>query len=69
LNIVDAIEKHQNSSVHIFTDWGVYVGNGWGLKFDKEEYNKHFEYGCYLPDEKEWLLKNALLIFCGDKPA
>jgi hypothetical protein len=65
MTITDAIQKHQESSVHIFTEWGVYVGDGWGLKFNKDEYDKHFEHGCYLPSEKKWLMKNALLTYVG----
>jgi len=65
MTIIDAIEKHQESSVHIFTEWGVYVDDGWGLKFNRGEYDEHFGHGRYLPDEKQWLLKNALLTYVG----
>jgi len=66
---MEAIKIHQDSSVHIFTDWGVYVKGGWGLKFNKDEYNRLFGHGYYLPTEKKWLMKNALLTFIGTEEA
>lgn len=65
MTIIEAIQEHQQSNAHIFTEWGIYVGGGWGLKFNRDEYDKLFGHGYYLPSEKKWLLKNALLIYIG----
>lgn len=63
VKLEEAIKIHQNASARIFTEWGVYIGDGYGLSFNREDYNKHFGYGCYLPDEKDWLLENAEVVF------
>ncbi len=58
----EAVNKHLKNNAHIFHENGVYVGDGLHLHFDKEEYNKKFGNGYYVPDVEGWLMKNAKVV-------
>jgi Phage ABA sandwich domain len=62
LTVEEAVEKFAEKRFRAFTEDGCIVDDYTKLKFDKQEYNRLFSGGYYIPNWKKWLKENSVVI-------
>jgi hypothetical protein len=62
LTVEEAVEKFAEKSFRTFTHDGCFVDRYTKLKFDKQEYDRRFKGGYYIPAWKTWLIENSTVV-------
>jgi hypothetical protein len=61
MTLKEAVNKFVDSGVHFHLINGAFVDKDHRLIFDKEEHDRLFSSGYYIPSYKKWLIENAEL--------
>jgi hypothetical protein len=62
LTVEEAVEKFAEKRFRAFTEDGCIVDDYTKLKFDKQEYDRLFSGGYYIPNWKKWLKENCVVV-------
>lgn len=62
LTVEEAVEKFKENCYRTFTHDGCIVDKYTKLKFDKQEYDRLFSGGYYIPNWVKWLKENSVVV-------
>jgi hypothetical protein len=62
LTVEEAVEKFANKNFRTFTSDGCFVDRYTKLKFDRQEYDRLFSGGYYIPNWVKWLKENSVVV-------
>lgn len=58
-DIKKLVKDFSNKKARVLLNNGCYINKNHDLIFDKDEYNKLFEHGHYIPKWEKWLIDNS----------